>query len=112
MDLGRILRGFWEVLGLPEGSKKGEKAPPEASCKSNSTFSRSWEAFGRVWGGFWEAFGWVWEAFGGLLGPLGAIFGVIFGCLYAGGSSKGLLEASGVDFGSILGGLGWSGEGV
>ena len=63
-------------------------------------------AFARAWGGFREAFGGVWEAFGGLLGPLGAIFDVISGCLYAGGSSNRLSEASGVDFGSILGGLG------
>ena len=75
-------------------------------------------AFARAWGGFREAFGGVWEAFGGLLGPLGAILGplgaifdVISGCLYAGGSSNRLSEASGVNFESILGGLGrvWGG---
>ena len=32
-------------------------------------------------------------------------FGVIFSWLYLGWSSKGLLEASGLDFGLILGGL-------
>ena len=50
--------------------------------------------FGRVLGGVWR-----------LWGPLRPFFGVIFSCLYLGWSSIGLLEASGLDFGSILGGL-------
>ena len=49
---------------------------------------------GRVLGGVWR----LWE-------PLRPFFGVIFSCLYLGWSSIGLLEASGLDFGSILGGL-------
>ena len=51
---------------------------------------------GRVLGGVWR----LWE-------PLRAFFGVIFSCFYLGWSSKGLLEASGLDFGSISGGLEW-----
>ena len=49
---------------------------------------------GRVLGGVWR-----------LWGALRQFFGVIFSCLYLGWSSIGLLEASGFDFGSILGGL-------
>ena len=49
---------------------------------------------GRVLGGVWR-----------LWGSLRAFLGVIFSCLYLGWSSKGLLEASGLDFGSILGDL-------
>ena len=49
---------------------------------------------GRVWGGVWS-----------LCGALRPFFGVIFSCLYMEWSSIGLLEASGLDFGSILGGL-------
>ena len=71
MDLKSILRGFWEVLGVAEGSKKNEKALSEASSKSNSTFGRSWEAFGRVLGGFWEGCGSLWR----LWGPFGSLWG-------------------------------------
>ena len=53
------------------------------------------EDFGRVWGGVWS-----------LLAPLGPLFGVIFWSLYPECFSKGLLEASGLNFGSILVGLG------
>ncbi len=52
------------------------------------------EDLGRVLGGVWR----LWE-------PLRPFFGVIFSCLYLGWSSIGLLEASGLDFGSILWGL-------
>ena len=55
----------------------------------------SWASFGRVWGGIWS-----------LLGPLGPYLGLFFSCLYLEWSSKVLLEASGFDFGWILGGLG------
>ena len=61
-----------------------------------------------VWGGFWE----------GLAALEGSwpFFGVIFSCLCLGWSSKGLLEASGLDFGRIPGGLegilGGFGEGL
>ena len=48
----------------------------------------------RVLGGVWQH----WRA-------LRPFFGVIFSCLYLGWSSKGLLEASGLDFDRILGGL-------
>ena len=61
-----------------------------------------WEGLGlhlgRGWGSFWEGFG----GFGALLG---SFFGVVFSCLHLGWSSKGVLEASGLDFGSILEGL-------
>ena len=45
------------------------------------------------------------------MAPLGPLFGVIFGGLYAERSPKGLLEASGPHFGSVLKGLGgvWGG---
>ena len=50
---------------------------------------------------------------GGVLGevwrlwrPRGSIFGIVFSCLYLGWTSKALLEGSGLDFASILGGLG------
>ena len=46
--------------------------------------------------------GGVWK----LWGPLRQFFGVIFACLYLEWSSKGLLEASGLDFGWISMGLG------
>ena len=49
---------------------------------------------GRVLGGVWR-----------LWGPLRPFLGVIFSCLYLAWFKKGLLEASGLDFGSILGGL-------
>ena len=58
---------------------------------SGARFGRG---LGRVLGGFWR-----------LWGALRPFFGVIFSCLYLGWSSIGLLEASGLDFGSILGGL-------
>ena len=58
---------------------------------SGTPFGRG---LGRVLGGVWRFWG-----------PLRTFFGVIFSCLYLGWSSKGLLEASGLDFGSILGGL-------
>ena len=60
-------------------------------------------------GGSWASFG---EGLGKVLGgvrrlwsALGSFFGVVFSCLHLGWSSKGVLEASGLDFGSILGGL-------
>ena len=53
------------------------------------------EDFGRVWGGVWS-----------LLAPLGPLFGVIFWGLYPECSPEGLLNASGLHFGSILEGLG------
>ena len=58
---------------------------------SGARFGRG---LGRVLGGVWR-----------LWGALRPFFGVIFSCLYLGWSSIGLLEASGLDFGSILGGL-------
>ena len=53
------------------------------------------------WEGFGEGFGRVWR----LWEALRPFFGVIFSCLYLGWSSIGLLEASGIDFSLILGGL-------
>ena len=44
--------------------------------------------------------------FGMDLEPLGLFWGVFFSCLHLEWSSKVLLEASGLDFGSILMGLG------
>ena len=58
---------------------------------SRAPFGRGLE---RVLGGVWQH----WRA-------LRPFFGVIFSCLYLGWSSKGLLEASGLDFNWILGGL-------
>ena len=52
-----------------------------------------------------------------LLGPLGSFLELFFSCLYLEWSSKVVLEASGLDFGSILEGLGsilggfWEGVG-
>ena len=65
-----------------------------------------WEGFGEVLGGIWR-----------LLGPLGSFLELFFACLYLEWSSKVVLEASGMDFGSILEGLGgifgrfWEGVG-
>ena len=58
---------------------------------SRAPFGRGLE---RVLGGVWQH----WRA-------LRPFLGVIFSCLYLGWSSKGLLEASGLDFDRILGGL-------
>ena len=54
-----------------------------------------WEGLGEVLGGIWS-----------LLEPLGVFWGLFFSCLYLEWSSKVLLKASGLDFGSILVGLG------
>ena len=54
-----------------------------------------WEGLGGVWGGIWS-----------LLGPLGSFLGLFFPCLYLEWLLKVLLEAIGLDFGSILEGLG------
>ena len=58
----------------------------------------------------WERLGLHLAGFGGgfgrhlkLLGPLGSILEIFFSCLYLQWSSKVVLEASGLDFGSILG---------
>ena len=51
-----------------------------------------WEGLGEVLGGIWR-----------LLGPLGSSLELFFSCLYLQWSSKVVLEASGLDFGSILG---------
>ena len=71
--------------------------------------------FGRVWGGFWEDFGRVLGGVWRLLAPLGSLLGILFWCFYLQCSPKGLLEAPGIDFGSILKGLarvlGWVWEG-
>ena len=55
----------------------------------------TWEGFGEVLGRFWS-----------LLGPLGLFWELFFSCLYLEWSLKVLLEASGLDFRSILKGLG------
>ena len=57
--------------------------------------ARFGKGLGRVLGGVWK-----------LWGPLRQFVGVIFACLYLEWSSKGLLEASGLDFGWISMGLG------
>ena len=56
----------------------------------------SWAPFRRVLGGISR-----------LLGPLGPFWCLFFSCLYLEWSSTVLLEASGLDFVSILKGLGW-----
>ena len=55
----------------------------------------TWEGFGKVLGRFWS-----------LLGPLGLFWKLFFSCLYLEWSLKVLLEASGLDFRSILKDLG------
>ena len=65
-----------------------------------------WEGFGRVWEGFCEGLGEVLGGIWRLLGPLGSFLEFFFSCLYLQWSSKVVLEASGLDFGSILKGLG------
>ena len=60
-----------------------------------SILGRFGEGFGSVLGGGWT-----------FLAPLGPLLSVIFWCLYLEWSSKVLLEASGLDIGWILGGLG------
>ena len=52
------------------------------------------KGLGRVSAGVWRP-----------VGSLKTFLGVIFSCLYWGWSSEGLLEASGLDFGSIFWGL-------
>ena len=59
---------------------------------SGALFGRG---LGRVLGEVWR----LWR-------PRGSIFGIVFSCLYLGWTSKALLEGSGLDFASILGGLG------
>ena len=69
---------------------------------SGALFGRG---LGRVLGEVWR----LWR-------PRGSFFDIIFSCLYLGWSSKVVLEASGLDFGSILGCfgriLGGFGEGL
>ena len=65
---------------------------------SGAPFGRG---LGRVLGGVWR----LWR-------PRGSFFGVVFSCLYLGWSSKALLEGSGLDFASILRGLGGISGGI
>ena len=58
---------------------------------------------GKILGGFGRDFERDLES----LGPLGSFLELFFSCLCLEWSSKGLLEASGLDFGSILRGFGW-----
>ena len=58
-----------------------------------------------ILGGFGEDFGRVLGRVWRLLASLGSLFGIIFWCFYLQCSPKGLLEAPGIDFGSILKGL-------
>ena len=60
-----------------------------------------WERLGLHWEGSGQVLGGIWR----LLGPLGSFLELFFACLYLEWSSKVVLEASGLDFGSILGGL-------
>ena len=57
---------------------------------------------GSIWEGLGEILGRIWS----LLGPLGSFLELFFSCLCLEWSSKGLLEASGLHFGSNLGGFG------
>ena len=57
---------------------------------------------GSVWEGLGEVLGGICR----LLGPLGSSLELFFSCLYLQWSSKVVLEASGLDFGSIVEGLG------
>ena len=69
---------------------------------SISFFYGFWVGLGRILGGFWEGFGGSWR----LLAHFWAsFFGIRFWCFYLQCSPKGLLEAPGIDFGSILKGL-------
>ena len=81
---------FWD----PETIKIVKKSLQKKRHFSTSLWDRFWNDFGVVLGGFW-----------GLSRALRLFLGVIFSCLYLGWSSKGLLEASGLDLGSILEGL-------
>ena len=58
---------------------------------------------GSIWEGLGEVLGGIWR----LLGPLGSFLEAFFSCWYLEWFSKVVLEASGLDFGSILQGLGW-----
>ena len=62
--------------------------------------------FGSVLGSIWEGLGEVLGGIWSLVGLLGSFLELFFSCLYLEWSSKVVLEASGLDFGSILQGLG------
>ena len=55
-----------------------------------------------IWGGFGRVLGRVLGGVWGFLSPLGRFSGLFFGCLHLECSLEGLLQPSGVDFGSIL----------
>ena len=57
---------------------------------------------GSIWEGLGEGLGGIWS----LLGPLGSFWALLFSRLYLEWSSKVLLEAPRLDFGSIFKGLG------
>ena len=61
-----------------------------------------WEGLGLYLGGVGSLVGRIWR----LMGLVGLFWEVFFSCLYLEWSSKVLLEASGLDFASILRGLG------
>ena len=67
--------------------------------------------FQSILGGFGKGLGRVLGRVWRVLASLGPLFGVFFWCLYSECSPKGVLEAPGLDFGSILNGLGgvWGG---
>ena len=103
---GSFLELFFSCLYLQWSSKVVLEA-------SGLDFGSILEGLGRILGGFGEGFGGglgvVWR----VLVSLQPLFGVFFWCLYSECSPKGVLEAPGLDFGSIFKGLGevWGGFG-
>ena len=83
-------------------AKIGENLEKKAS--KNDVFFAC--VFSSILAGFGEGFGRVLEGVWRVLASLGSLFGVFFWWLYWECSPKGVLEAPGLDFGSIFMGLG------
>ena len=78
IDFGWSWGRVWEVLGFPEGSKKGKKHLLKRVRRATrllvylkKLLGSFWEVFGRLLGRFWEplqTFGAFWKPFGEALG--------------------------------------------